>query len=43
MEGHFLYIFVLAGWILFAIMGTVMLLQLCITDAKNSPDKERDL
>ena len=42
-EGHFLYIFVCAGWILFAIMGAVLILQICITDGKNSPDKERDL
>jgi len=42
-EGQFLTVFVFAGWLQFAIMFVVICVQCCVSQGKNSPDKERDL
>ena len=42
-EGQFLTVYTVAGWIQAGIMVTVIFISACIPTEKNSPDKERDL
>ena len=42
-EGQFLTVFIVAGWIQFSICAVVIGVQCLAKDGKNSPDKERDL
>ena len=42
-EGQFLFVFIIAGWVQFAIMLVVIFVGLCQEEGKNSPNKERDM
>lgn len=42
-EGQFLTVFIIAGWVQFAIMFIVITVGLCTVDSKNGHDKERDM
>lgn len=42
-EGQFLTVFIIAGWVQFAIMFIVITVGLCAADSKNNHDKERDM
>ena len=42
-EGFFLFIVVVAGWVIFAIMVIVLLVQICTTEGKYTPNRELQL
>lgn len=42
-EGQFLTVFIIAGWIQVFTMLVVLCVRCCVPEGKNSPDKERDM
>ena len=42
-EGQFLTVFIIAGWIQVFVMLVVIMVKCCVTEGKYSPDKERDM